>query len=89
MRQSHEPIRSSDAFCQHQFSADCTINMLGFNFRQRQALKTTPTPLSGSRITRWLVIRKYEGVSANRLTLAKASALELGPFELWLSTQRK
>jgi transposase InsO family protein len=36
MRQSHEPIRSSDAFCRHQFLADCTINMFGFNFRSGQ-----------------------------------------------------
>jgi hypothetical protein len=36
MRQSHEPFRSSDAFCPHQFLADCTINMFGFNFRQGQ-----------------------------------------------------
>ena len=31
-----ELFRSSDAFCRHQFLADCTINTFGFNFRQAQ-----------------------------------------------------
>ena len=38
MRQSHGPFRWLDAFCRHQFLAGYTINMLGFNFRQRQVL---------------------------------------------------
>ena len=41
MRQSHEPFRSSDAFCPHQFLADCTINMFGFNFRQDSEMSAT------------------------------------------------
>ena len=34
MRQSHGPFRWSDAFCRHQFLADYTTNMFGFDFRQ-------------------------------------------------------
>jgi hypothetical protein len=34
MRRYRGPFRLSDAFCRHQFLADCTINMLGSDFRQ-------------------------------------------------------
>ena len=60
MRQSHGLFRPSDAFFQFQFSADYTINMFGFDFRQGQWARSfaRAAPRCGSISRNWNWKRK-------------------------------